>query len=564
MALGGITRTGVIEAIKEHDRVGRDVFLATHGFRPATGFVLVYEGRRYDPKAIAGVAHLYDFGRALKPSEFSSGTGHAVSLLRELGFQVLTFARDFLRRVGRVRPADRNAGQPLHRPLLLLWALGQSANGAPRLHPWSTVRDALVPLLAKYAGADNGAEGALYPFWALERDELWTVTPTDALVMTSRGRRPTLTSLNAANPDGGLLEQDFQVLQASPEVAAEAAAGLILRYFHTAPAGLIEDLGLARLLEHRWADALRPLLGEPFDNRDAIWHAYGGQKMGGIGPLNDGILSAFADEKGPYADGRLPDTGWIGYVGDGLSGDQDLKSGNQHMADYQAAQRPLRYWHKPYGMQFSFETWAVIVQRRMRWGKGEDGAWRREFVWVLAPVPAPDRSTWPPDVLEALLADTGDLYDETADYRPEDIDPTAAAASNESDEDAYRRLNDAAEKRSKQRTTRKKPTKVDRYMRCEGARAAVLRRSGGDCENSNCDGHPKELSISGKPLLQVDHVHDLAKGGEDLPWNMIALCPNCHTLKTLGVNRDKLSRLLQRRAQELHDAALRPTKAASS
>src|ERR1700685_2340799 len=98
MQLGAITRAGILAAIAEHDQMGRDVFLATYGFRPATGFVLTHQKRRYDPKAIAGVAHLYDFGRAFKPSEFSGGTDHAVSWLRREGFAVLTFDQDFLRR----------------------------------------------------------------------------------------------------------------------------------------------------------------------------------------------------------------------------------------------------------------------------------------------------------------------------------------------------------------------------------------------------------------------------------------------------------------------------------
>ncbi|MER5918235.1 HNH endonuclease signature motif containing protein [Streptomyces sp. NPDC001982] len=56
--------------------------------------------------------------------------------------------------------------------------------------------------------------------------------------------------------------------------------------------------------------------------------------------------------------------------------------------------------------------------------------------------------------------------------------------------------------------------------------------------------------------MQVDHVQDLAKGGADLPSNMIALCPNCHALKTYGANRNKLGRLLAGTARRLHAEAL--------
>ncbi|MFJ5535457.1 hypothetical protein [Streptomyces sp. NPDC093261] len=45
-------------------------------------------GGEYDSKAIAGVAHKWDQGRALAPGEFSGGKDHAVAWLKRLGFQV--------------------------------------------------------------------------------------------------------------------------------------------------------------------------------------------------------------------------------------------------------------------------------------------------------------------------------------------------------------------------------------------------------------------------------------------------------------------------------------------
>ncbi|WP_457492762.1 HNH endonuclease [Streptomyces sp. P5_D11] len=394
-----------------------------------------------------------------------------------------------------------------------------------------------------------------YPFWALVRDDLWIVDRGQELTLTSRGRRPTLESLNRVDPTAGLREDDYALLRSQPEVAAAAAAGLLLRYFFPFPPDLLEDFGLHNLLAGRWADALRPLLGESFKDRDAIWRAYGGQKMAGIGCLADGILSVFSDDKGPYGDGRIPDMNWIAYAGDGLSGDQKITDGNELMAEHQSAGRPLRYWHKPFQRQCSFETWAVIVQCRLRWGIGADDRPRREFLWVLAPVPSPERETWPLDVLAALEADTGELHDDTGDYRPGDVDPKARDTA-ESDKDAYRRLAQKAEANAKQRGRLKKPTLADRFVRDPSARAAVITRSKGDCESPECAGHPDERTTGGLPILQVDHVRDLTKGGPDVPWNMIALCPNCHALKTYGVNREKLRRLLAATAKRLHDEEL--------
>lgn len=59
MALSDITEQAVIEAVGECDRLGRDAFLEEYKFRSARAYWLVYNGRRYDSKAIAGVAHKY-------------------------------------------------------------------------------------------------------------------------------------------------------------------------------------------------------------------------------------------------------------------------------------------------------------------------------------------------------------------------------------------------------------------------------------------------------------------------------------------------------------------------
>lgn len=78
----------MLRAIAEHDERGREAFLAFYGFGKAQSYVLVHEGREYDSKAIAGVAHKWDQGRALAPDEFSGGKDHAAAWLKREGFQV--------------------------------------------------------------------------------------------------------------------------------------------------------------------------------------------------------------------------------------------------------------------------------------------------------------------------------------------------------------------------------------------------------------------------------------------------------------------------------------------
>ncbi|MDI1458713.1 HNH endonuclease [Streptomyces sp. ATE26] len=88
MRKGAITRAAVLKSIVEYDEVGRSEFLAKYGFSEARSYLLLHEGRGYDSKAIAGVAHKWDHGRALLPEEFSGGKEHAVAWLKRAGFEV--------------------------------------------------------------------------------------------------------------------------------------------------------------------------------------------------------------------------------------------------------------------------------------------------------------------------------------------------------------------------------------------------------------------------------------------------------------------------------------------
>lgn len=51
-----VTRTEVVRATREYDRVGPERFFSAHGFAPTTTYELVWEERRYPPEAILGTA----------------------------------------------------------------------------------------------------------------------------------------------------------------------------------------------------------------------------------------------------------------------------------------------------------------------------------------------------------------------------------------------------------------------------------------------------------------------------------------------------------------------------
>jgi 5-methylcytosine-specific restriction enzyme A len=95
-------------------------------------------------------------------------------------------------------------------------------------------------------------------------------------------------------------------------------------------------------------------------------------------------------------------------------------------------------------------------------------------------------------------------------------------------------------------------------LRLPSARRAVMLRSEGHCENPRCTGEAQDITDAGHPILEVDHLQDLALGGADHPKQMIALCPNCHAIKTRGRTREQLRQKLLPVAKQRHETFLSP------
>ena len=84
------SREAVLKAIAEFDRVGRNEFLARYGFGKARAYFLVHEGKRYDSKAITGVAVGFQNPSTgfLSGKDFSGGDATVRAKLESLGFRV--------------------------------------------------------------------------------------------------------------------------------------------------------------------------------------------------------------------------------------------------------------------------------------------------------------------------------------------------------------------------------------------------------------------------------------------------------------------------------------------
>jgi hypothetical protein len=88
-----VTRDDVLRAIQEYDRPGPEPFLSEHGFARTTTYELVWDERRYPPKAILGTAYEFATGQRLASGDFEGGKTGAVKVLGKLGFTIKAIQR---------------------------------------------------------------------------------------------------------------------------------------------------------------------------------------------------------------------------------------------------------------------------------------------------------------------------------------------------------------------------------------------------------------------------------------------------------------------------------------
>jgi hypothetical protein len=83
-----VSRTHVVRAAEEYDRLGPQQFFSEHGFAPTTTYEMVLGERRYPPKAILGTAYELATGQQLASGDFEGGKSGAVKVLGKLGFAI--------------------------------------------------------------------------------------------------------------------------------------------------------------------------------------------------------------------------------------------------------------------------------------------------------------------------------------------------------------------------------------------------------------------------------------------------------------------------------------------
>ena len=283
-----------------------------------------------------------------------------------------------------------------------------------------------------------------------------------------------------------------------------------------------------------------PILGERFKDRKTIWKAFGGQWQQGIVTFpGEKIVNAFSDENGPYPDYRDPETGVIEYRGQGLTGEQRLILGNKLLEDARLSKEPVRYWHRPSGGSWKFDSWVVVADRSLVIEEDTNAISARRILWFLIPVASSQSENWPLEVKNAPILKLEEINKENP--------KTLIDLLKE-----YKKISSQLELEQSGKTVTYGPR--TQYKRRKEARDLVIARSRNLCEYDKCTGMPPDVNRQGLAILQVDHIVALAEGGPDIPRNMIALCPNCHGAKTYGMHSEIMSKrfkLLVERKEKL-------------
>ncbi|RSM79421.1 hypothetical protein DMH04_32030 [Kibdelosporangium aridum] len=117
-------------------------------------------------------------------------------------------ATELVQRVTVLRRHHLDGKPSRHQPLTLLWAIGQLAVDAPRLHPWHVFKPQVGELLAEFGGEGSSATPE-FPFWHLRRTGVWEVDGLEPGTIS----KPRAGLFDSADPRAGFTEEAYRRLR---------------------------------------------------------------------------------------------------------------------------------------------------------------------------------------------------------------------------------------------------------------------------------------------------------------------------------------------------------------
>ena len=120
-----------------------------------------------------------------------------------------------LKKIDNLRMGKRHGQYAPHKPLLILYALGELSRGREAV----LFRDLVAPLMSLLEdfGPQRASHHPEYPFWRLQNDSLWMVTSDDPVLTRKSNNDAKKSELIRKNAVGSFLPEDLKVLKSDEE-----------------------------------------------------------------------------------------------------------------------------------------------------------------------------------------------------------------------------------------------------------------------------------------------------------------------------------------------------------
>jgi putative restriction endonuclease len=147
-------------------------------------------------------------------------------------------ASELLEKFDRIRVWQRGGQRAVHKPLLVLLALGRLWRGEPPAVEFAAIESALKKLLDQF-GPTSAAASRHYPFWHLKSDGLWVLAGPPGVIERPAGATPNLSELRDGKVSGGFAPEVLDALRAAPDLLPRIARRIVEAHF---PGSLQQDV----------------------------------------------------------------------------------------------------------------------------------------------------------------------------------------------------------------------------------------------------------------------------------------------------------------------------------
>ncbi len=261
-------------------------------------------------------------------------------------------------------------------------------------------------------------------------------------------------------------------------------------------------------------------VGKEYNRKGEIHNIYGGQNQYGIStPAEYPVIFIFdynKEEEYGYKN-EYSDNGIFWYTGEGREGDMKMNKGNEALRAHKENNKTIHMFESTRDGSVRYMGEANCIGYHEGQRPDRNDKMRKAFIFHLD--------------IDSTVGLAG--RQEIDDYIPESEEELKKKSLSD--------LRIAALKKAKNLQTVKLIEKQT-YYRSQAIKLYALKRSGGNCEACN---NPAPFNTKSGPFLECHHLHRLSDGGPDHPYNVIALCRNCHRKSHYSIDARQFNKNLK-------------------